>query len=677
MSHISFAAHPHGSPNVRPHGARAACAPKRLIAASLGLLPALLVALLLAGAAHAEGTGEAAGPVEAFDDVVVVANRAPEPLSQVGSSVTVLSEAVIRDSQSTFVSDLLATTPGINVARNGGAGGLTSVFIRGADSDQTVVLVDGVQVNDPSAPGGDFDFGALLTGDAARIEILRGAQSTLYGSQAMGGVVSITTTPTAAPDTRLTVEAGSRSTALVSASTGATFGDLGVRLAGQHLQTAGISAFDQNLGGRERDGHHNNSLTGRLDYALGADWALDLRGYYSQSRTEYDGLVPPDYAFGDDREYGTYRQATGYAGLNGSTAGGVLKHRLALQYTDSDRRAYNPDLGAIDETFYGIGRNRRVEYQGTWAIGERSRLVFGAQDERAALSTDSPAYDVGPGLVRAAVVTRSAYAQLTTTQSGLTLTAGARRDHHETFGSHSTAQGAVAWAAGHDLVFRASLGQGFKAPALYQLFSPYGNTGLRPETATSWDAGVEFRPLAGRGLLGATYFHRDSENLITYIDCSKPDPRCLAQPLGYYENTARAVTRGVELQAGLTISSAWSVAANYTYADSRDRSSGAATEGRELFRRPPSFGNLSVTYCPDERLAATLAARFAGRTFDDPLNQIRLSPYVVVDLRASYNLTERYSVYGRLENLADRRYEVAYRYGTYGRGAFVGFGAKL
>ncbi len=128
---------------------------------------------------------------------------------------------------------------------------------------------------------------------------------------------------------------------------------------------------------------------------------------------------------------------------------------------------------------------------------------------------------------------------------------------------------------------------------------------------------------------------------------------------------------------GLTVTQSWSVAGNYTYADSRDRSPGAPSEGRELYRRPPSSGNLSATYCPDERLASTLAARFAGRTFDDPLNRIRLAPYVVVDLRASYNLTERLSVYGRVENIADRHYEVAYQYGTYGRGAFIGFGAKL
>ena len=650
------------------------------------LLLSILTTLSTAPAspAHAEGNGEAgaAASADAFADIVVVANRAPEPLSQVGSSVTVLPEAVIRESQATFVADLLATTPGINVAHNGGAGGLTTVFVRGADSDQTVVLVDGVQVNDPSAPGGDFDFGALLTGDASRIEILRGAQSILYGSQAIGGVVSISTTPaTASAATRLAIEAGSRSTAMVSGSTGTTIGtpigDIGLRLAGQHLQTAGISAFDQQLGGRERDGHRNNGLTGRLDYALSADWTIDLRGYYSQSRTEYDGLVPPTYAFGDDREYGTYRQATGYAGLNGSTFGGALRHRLALQYTDSDRRAYNPDLAGITETFYGASRNRRLEYQGTWAVGERSRLVFGAQDERSSMSTDSPAYDVGPGLVRASAVTRSAYAQATTTYDGLTLTAGARYDHHDTFGSHSTAQGALAWALGHDVVLRASIGQGFKAPALYQLYSPYGNTGLVPETANSWDAGFEFRPLAGRGLIGVTYFHRDSEHLIAYVDCSTPQPRCLAQPFGYYANTARAASQGVELQAGLTLTQSLNVAGNYTYVDSRDRSPGAPSEGRELFRRPPSFGNVSITYCPDERLASTLAARFAGRTFDDPLNQIRLAAYVVVDLRASYNLNERLSVYGRVENIADRHYEVAHQYGSYGRGAFVGFGAKL
>src|SRR5271165_2279086 len=150
-----------------------------------------LAALLLAYSWRAQGVESAADGGLGSDDlseIVVVANRAPEPLSKVGNSVTVLTDADIKDSQFVMVSDLLAQTPGLSVARVG-VGQVTSVFIRGAESDQTVVLIDGVQINNPASPGGGYDFGNLLTGGLGRIEILRGSQSTLYGSQAMGGII--------------------------------------------------------------------------------------------------------------------------------------------------------------------------------------------------------------------------------------------------------------------------------------------------------------------------------------------------------------------------------------------------------------------------------------------------------------------------------------------------------
>ncbi len=156
-----------------------------------------------------------------LNEIVVVANRAPEPLSRIGNSVSVLDQTAIIESQFTVASDLLQTTPGLTVSRNGGVGQFTSVFIRGADSDQTMVVIDGVQMNDPSAPGAGYNFANLLTSDVARIEILRGAQSTLYGSQAMGGVINIVTAePTSPLGGGITAEGGSHDTGYVTSNVG-------------------------------------------------------------------------------------------------------------------------------------------------------------------------------------------------------------------------------------------------------------------------------------------------------------------------------------------------------------------------------------------------------------------------------------------------------------------------
>src|SRR5271168_1472718 len=189
-----------------------------------------------------------------LEEVVVVANRTPEPLSKIGNSVTVLDEATIKSSQEVVVADLLAQTPGLSVARNGGVGATTNVYIRGAESDQTVVIIDGVQVNDPSNFAGAFDFANLLTGDIARIEVLRGAQSTLYGSQAIGGVINIITAdPTDPLGGGVSAEGGSHNTGYVSGNVGGKTDALLWRVAADFYGTSGIPDFDQALGGKRLD----------------------------------------------------------------------------------------------------------------------------------------------------------------------------------------------------------------------------------------------------------------------------------------------------------------------------------------------------------------------------------------------------------------------------------------
>jgi len=636
------------------------------------------IAVAAAGAASANTLAQTAPTAPAqppLEDVVVVANRMAEPLTRVGNSVTVLTATDIQASQAVLVADVLAQTPGITLVRNGGIGQPTSVFIRGADSQQTMVLIDGVPVNDPSAPSGGYDFGNLLTGDIARIEILRGAQSTLYGSQAIGGVISIVTSePTAQLGGGGSAEHGSHGTDYLTANAGGKTTDVSWKLAGQYLNTDGISAFDKAFGGKELDASRQTGLSGRLRYEFAPSAELDLRGYYAHARTNFDGYDTPTFTLGDDAEYGTTSQFAQYAGLNLRGADGHLLNRIAFQYTDYDRHSYDPNVGPVTETFYGIGHNTRWEYQGTWQPATGVQAVLGAQRERTTLDTDTPAYDIAPAPLHASTTIDSAYLQLQDeVVQGLTLTGGGRYDKHSIFGSHTTAQAALAWALNSGAtVLRASVGEGFKAPALYQLFSAYGNLGLRPEEASSWDAGIEQRAAGGHLQLSATYFSRDSRQLINFFDCSTPGPLCAAEPFGYYANIARARARGVELQATFTPTPELTLAANFTYTDSQDRSPGVATNGNELPRRPKQVGNISVSYRWPDGLALSAALRHSGSSFDDAANTIPLRGYDVLDLRVSYPLARYVELYARLDNATDKFYETAYQYGTYGRSGFVG-----
>ncbi|HEY7888396.1 MAG TPA: TonB-dependent receptor [Steroidobacteraceae bacterium] len=640
----------------------------------IALPPAAIPLILFATQAAAHATADSGGT--SLDEVVVVANRAPAPLSQVGNSVTVLDDQAIEESQAIITSDLLAQTPGITVARTGGVGQPTSVFIRGAEGDQTVLVIDGVKMTDPSLTGGGFDFENLLIGDTSRIEILRGAQSTLYGSDAIGGVINVVTAdPARKSEGGASLEGGSHGTGYGTVHLGGLSDALTWRVAGSYYGSSGIPCFDRYLGGRRDCASQIGDGAGQLRYQFTPDVQLDLRGYIVSSRTDFDGYDTPTFTFGDDSEYGKTQHGIGYAGLTLWSPDHSLSNRLSVQYTGSETREFDPNAPAnygdpTTETFYGFGRNVREEYQGTWKFSDAGQVVFGAQNEHSTINTVSPFSPfIGAGVVIDSGYVQARYEVL----QGLTLTAGTRYDHHDVYGGHSTGQLAAAWVLpDQNTVLRASFGQGFKAPSLYQLYSNYGNRALQPETANSWDAGIEQHMLQGHLVSSATYFQRSSRDLISFFDCFTPSPLCATEPFGYYANIARSFARGVELTASLEATDRLSFTANYTWMTAEDRSAGSSAYGNALPRRPGETGNATLRYVWPWRLDTDLALRYSGPSFDDAANRIRLAGYVLLDFRTSLPISDHLQIYARAENLTDRHYELAYQYGTPGRSAYIG-----
>ncbi len=620
-----------------------------------------------------------AAAANAISGVVVTANRSPMPSLQVGQSVTVLTRSQIDLDQETDVADILARTPGVVLTRNGGPGEVASLFIRGADSDQTVALIDGVKVNDPTDPGTGYDFSNLLTGDIARIEVLRGAQSTLYGSEAIGGVINIiTAAPTRPLEGSLQVEGGSYGTAYVNGAVGGKQDQYDWRLGAYYHSTDGVSAF---AGGASPDPYHTAGLSGRLHYAITPDLQLDQRVYYTWSRNAFDGYDTPSGNFGDDAEFGRTEQAVDYTGLNLSSFDGRLKSRIAYEYNGLDHTSEDPNQPLTKYTFRANGESDTLEYEGTYALAADYRLVFGASDERSYISTDSPYYDLAYGETptKAQAGIASGYAQITgDVLRDLTLTGGVRYDSHTTFGGHVTGQASAAWRLNDgSTIVRASFGQGFKAPSLYQLYSAYGNTALRPESANAWDAGVEQHLLGDKLMLQATYFGRETRDLIEFVDCFGVNtPICIAHAAGdgYFQNVARASAEGLELQGVLHATKRLDITANYTFDDDENRSASHGPVGQQLIRRPKNTANLSLSYTWPVKLNTSLAARYAGPSFDEDEfgDTVVLKSYTLLDLRASYPLRDHLELYGRVENLTDAHYETAYQYGTLGRAAYGG-----
>ena len=612
---------------------------------------------------------------DSLDSVVVTANRYEQPVSRIGNSVTLLSADDVRDSQKTALSDLLAATPGVTVTRYGGLGGTTFLRIRGAETDQTVVLFDGVKLNDPSSPGGGYDFANLMTNDFARVEVLRGPQSTLWGSQAIGGVVNIVTPEPRGPlSGAFSAEGGQLGTGMARARLEAGGEHLSWRIGGNYLSSSGVSAFDRALGGREADGFRNLGLNARATYRLSDAVSAEVRSIWSKSRFDFDGYAPPLYNFGDTNDYGNVEELVTYAGINVAGFEGRWKNRVGYSYTNTDRRDFNPDYAAR-ETFNAVGRNRRAEWQSTLQFSQRYQAVFGLESERSNFRTASPS-DFDPNPVPLAADTRidSVYGELQATPvNALSLTLGLRHDDHATFGGHTSPRAALAYSVSPDTILRASFGDGFKAPTLYQLYSPYGNLQLRPEEASGWDAGVQHKFAGGRVDVTATYFHRNTRNMIDFVDCfATADPRCAAQPFGFYDNLQRTAAKGVELSAVARAGESARLSLNYTRTDAKNESPGSLNNGRELPRRARDTFNAGVDYRWPVGLTTSVSAQYVGRTYNDAANSVTLSSYTLLDLRATYPVSKSLSVYARVENTLDKQYETTAGYGNIGRSFSAG-----
>lgn len=598
-----------------------------------------------------------------YDNIIIVtASRSEQSLSQTGQSITVIDETFIERRQSVAVVDLLRNVPGVTFNRNGGIGTSTSVNIRGADSSQTVALIDGVKLNDPSSPGSGFNFGNLLTGNIARIEVLRGSQSVIWGSQAIGGVINtITRAPTDDLRVNARAEYGYRDTGQVVGNISGRFGPVAASVGAGYYRTDGFSTFNEERGGTERDGYRNFGANGKFEISLGDSISVDLRGYYSDGKTDIDGFAPPTFAFGDTLETAETKEFVGYAGLNVALLDGRFRNRFAFAYTNTKRDNFN--LAA--QTFDALGRNERFEYQGVFDISDMFQATIGAETEDSRFRSSS----FGGPISRANASIDSFYGQLRAMPlDGLTATAGIRFDDHSTFGGETTFAGDIVYSPNDgNTTIRASYGEGFKVPSLFQLFSDFGNTTLQPETATSWDAGITQQLIDGRLELSATLYRRTSENLINFVGCPVQTGICANRPFGTYDNVARAKAQGVELGVTMRPVDSLTFAANYTLVDAENRDNGLV-----LARRPRNSINVSVDYDWAFGLKTGATISHVGSSFDNTSNSRSVEGYVLVDLRAAMPVTDNIEVYGRIENLFDEEYETIFRFGTPGRSAFAG-----
>jgi vitamin B12 transporter len=604
-----------------------------------------------------------------LDAIVVTATRTEQPRALTGESISVITAAELAAAQTLVVADALQTTPGLTVVRNGGLGQPASIGLRGAASGQTLVLIDGVRLNDPSAPDGAVVLADLLVSNLERIEVLRGPQSTLYGSDAIGGVVNLLSQRGAATplDLTTTAEGGSLATYRGNIAARGTDGSLQYGAAVNYLRSASISAADARNGNREADAYRNFGSTGNVRWQISDALSVDARGYYLESRVQFDGYPPPNYTFQDTAEYGTNRLLAAYLGSNVTLAEGRLHNRIAVMRTQSDRNLYDPSL-ALPLDFFAHGVSQRLEYQGVLDVRTTDQLSFGAETLRTTLNTGSPSvFDPAPVPTTGDTRINSYYLQYQMSiAQQLTVTGGLRRDENRGFGSHNSIKLSAAWQLPGELtLLRGNIGDGFKAPSLYDRYSPYSNPlrELSPESARGWELGVDQRLLAGLARVSATYFVRNTHDQIDFFSCyGIASAACSVRPYGYYDNIAQSRAHGVELEAALQWAKTLSLTGNVTRLTAVDRTTGLA-----LARRPRVMASLRADWTPAAAWTLGLGARYTGRRYDDSSQSVALPGYAVIDVDFTRSLTRQLELYGRVENSLAKQYEPVAGYGAPGR----------
>ena len=639
----------------------------------------LLSSAILAAALPAQISAQDSLPDDAETQgeiIVTAANRTETEIDKIGQTVSVIDLAEIERRQTQNVADILRTVPGVTIARSGSIGGTTSVFIRGAESDQTVALIDGVKLNDPSSPGGGFNFGNLLTGNIERIEVLRGSQSVLWGSQAIAGVVNmVTRRPSEQLEVNARGEYGFRDTVNLVGNVSGKAGPLSASAGAGWFRSDGISNFAESRGGRERDGYENVGANANFNLALTDTISLDARGWFSRGRFNIDGFPPPRFAFADVNEESITREIVGYTGINAALFDGKFRNRLGFALTDTDRRNTALD-GAPTETFQGKGRNERLEYQGIVDIAKGWEATFGLEQEISTFSSSSFGAPANVGRARI----YSGYAQVVgTLTEGFTVTGGVRHDDHDRFGGATTfGANAVYRLAATGTTFRASYAEGFKVPSLFQLLSNFGNTALDPERSTGWDAGITQDLIGGLLQLSAVYFERDSTNLILFISCPQPRTGIYTnRPSGTYDNIGLATARGAEFAVTLRPVDALQVQFTHGYVDTRNRTIGSANFDRRLPRRPENSSSLLVDYRWSFGLETGFTLTNVSEAFDNASNTTRLPGYVLADLRAMLPIGDNLELTARIENLFDEQYETAFRFGQMPRAGYVGVRLRI
>jgi vitamin B12 transporter len=605
------------------------------------------------------------------------------PTERVVGSMTIIGRQEIERRQWRTLGDALQNVPGLHVVQAGGPGKQTSVFTRGTESNHTLVLLDGIEISDPSSPSNAFDYSYLSTDNVERIEILRGPQSTLYGSDAIGGVIKIVTRK-GTDETRTSsraaqqggprlsgwAERGSFNTTQARGSLHGVRGPADYSLSFSDLHTRGTTSISEDLGGHERDGYDNRTVSGRLGLEP-TDWfELDVVGRFIDDDNELDSEVD------DPDRNGSARRL--FLGIDGrlKLLDGAWHQRFGVGYTDHDRESQDdPDPESpISARASKDGTRMKYEWQNDFFLRPEHVVTLGLETER---ETTNIGATTGAFASRshASARTQAVFLQeqfhFGDQLFGAT---GLRLDHHEDFGSQLTYRFASAYVSPSLRTrIHGSIATGFKAPSLDELYgessffgslSFRGNPNLDPEKSRGWEVGVEQPLFDERVRLGVTYYQQHIRDLIELVFGSPSTVR----------NVSEARIDGFESFVWLRVAQRLSVRIDHTYTSAENHDT-----GEDLLRRPSHKLNVNAEARPIDPLTLSLGIVYIGSRKDvDAVTYGRRSSggYVITNVAATVRVTPRLRLFGRIDNLFDREYDDPDGFESPGFAGYIGLTAE-
>ena len=574
------------------------------------------------------------------DEIIVKSTRSNSNVYQLGSSVEIISAEEIKKNSFNFVSEALQTSSGVYVSQTGSFGGTATVRIRGASSDQTLVLIDGVPISDPSSPGGGYDFSSLLTSNIDRIEILKGSQSTLWGSDAIGGVINIVTFENASiPNIHLNTEIGSFNTEKIGTDFNIANEHNSLFLSYDSYKSDGISKADKRDGNSEKDGIGSRSYLLKTNHNI-FNSEISSNINYRESDVDYDGY---GFATGvtDSDENTKGRQLNWSLSLRKAFLDDLLVNSILFGESEIDRKYYTNNI----ENFSAKGERKFIRYVGNYSLNDNNSFTFGFENEEVA--TSGVDFD-----------TRSIfllYETLISKNFGFSL--GLRGDDRNNLASQETPKITAFYNLNDEWRLRANWGEGFKLPTIFQsTFFCCGaekpNENLLPETSEGYEIGIDYKSNENFNKIGVTFFDQDISNMIDF-----------SFSIGGYENIKKVYSKGVEVNFVSQLKDNITISGSFTKLDSENEF------GSRLSRLPEEKGNLNIDFSLGLKNNFYISFFYNGDEVD-PRGEV--SDWFRSDLNFSRNISDKAKIYFKVKNIFDEEYQDIYGYGTEERSFSIG-----